>query len=206
MIRGLFFDAAGVLYTRPHFAWEEALRLLTENGIAIAKNADLEAARRHIANEASLGRISSTTYFSRAFDLYGVTGPARAAILSAVDRFADEIIPTPGARDELGELKRKRKVLGVITDTMSRARARCVGSSVAGTSANARSRRARRAARRRRQAHPPAVGRDWSRQRRRRSAGRRDQAAQRPPDDVRTGAGAMMTIDIARARLGAFLA
>ncbi len=135
MIRGLFFDAAGVLYTRPHSAWEEALRLLTENGIAIAKNADLEAARRHIANEASLGRISSTTYLSRAFDLYGVTGPARAAILSAVDRFADEIIPTRDARDALGELKRKRKVLGVITDTMSRARARCVGSSVAGTSA-----------------------------------------------------------------------
>ncbi len=48
-----------------------------------------------------LGRISSTTYFSRAFDLYGVTGPARAAILSAVDRFADEIIPTPGARDAI---------------------------------------------------------------------------------------------------------
>lgn len=118
MIRALFFDAAGVLYTRPRSAWDEALRLFAEHGLAVEPNAERESARRLIANEASLGRISSTTYFSRALDLYDVRAPERDAILSAVDRFADEIIPTPGARDALLALKGKGKVLGVITDTM----------------------------------------------------------------------------------------
>jgi putative hydrolase of the HAD superfamily len=117
VIRGVFFDAGGILYDRASSSGEFLRRTLAERGHAATLSASDETRRRELHTAASLGRISVQDYWSGSLALLGVPAAERATFIALLERFADEIVPAAGARDTLAELRRRGKRLGVVTDT-----------------------------------------------------------------------------------------
>jgi HAD superfamily hydrolase (TIGR01509 family) len=117
VIRGVFFDAGGILYDRASSSGEFLRRTLAELGHATTLSASDEERRRELHTDASLGRISVQDYWSGSLALLGVPAAERATLVALLERFADDIVPAAGARDTLVELRRRGKKLGVVTDT-----------------------------------------------------------------------------------------
>jgi HAD superfamily hydrolase (TIGR01509 family) len=118
VIRGVFFDAGGILYDRECSSNENLRRLLATRGHEGALSPGDEATRQELHREASLGHLPVREYWVRVLAMYDVPQPDWPDILAHVERFADDITPDPDARATLAELKRRGKVIGVITDTI----------------------------------------------------------------------------------------
>lgn len=119
MIRGVFFDAAGVLYSRPRPTDDFALDLLAARGfsreIPRDENAGLEALRVRASN----GLTSHETYWDTFLALHGVAGAEeRQALVERITEYSNRVQPTPGGKETLAGLKRRGLCVGIVTDTM----------------------------------------------------------------------------------------
>lgn len=120
MLRGIFFDAAGVFYDRHEPTRAFALRLLRERGYAPA---DDVTARRHergpAEREAMRGGITPEAYWDGFLQRRGMaSAEERAEAVQAILAHTHQVYALPGGREALTGLKARGFFLGVITDTM----------------------------------------------------------------------------------------
>lgn len=119
MIRGIFFDAHGVLYDREESTGRYAVRLLAERGFAAEIPAAEGGRLRALNNQASTGVISAEAYWDEFLRTCGVTDAGdRAALMQEILAQAHHVVSIPGAGSTLAALKRRGFILGIITDTM----------------------------------------------------------------------------------------
>lgn len=118
MIKGVFFDAHGVLYDRREPTERYALRLLTERGYSAELSAVDRTRLRALRDQATIGRRSPHDYWDAHLAAHGVPKGERAPMVSQILRHADEVIAMPEAAATLAALKVRGFLLGVITDTM----------------------------------------------------------------------------------------
>ncbi len=119
MIKAIFFDAAGILYTRSGHTEEFALNLLKKMGFSTdisPEKLDEQLALRSKANE---GAISHDIYWDQFLLMRNVTDPKqRVDFSSQIINYSNNIEPVPGAKEALTQLKKEGLILGIITDTM----------------------------------------------------------------------------------------
>jgi len=119
MIKGIFFDAAGVLYRRASPTEDYALGLLREAGFASALSAEDLSSLLALHARASRGEVDHEAYWDQFLRKHGVEDPAtRQAFTARIIAYSNEVSPVPGAREALQELKRRGFLLGIVTDTM----------------------------------------------------------------------------------------
>ncbi len=119
MMRGVFFDAHGVLYDRHESTGRFAARLVAERGCA-PELPTLEKERLKAFNTAaSTGRISAEAYWDEFLRAHGVaTEGERASLIKNIMEHAHQVFPLPGVAATLAALKQRGVILGIITDTM----------------------------------------------------------------------------------------
>lgn len=119
MIRGIFFDALGVLYERHESTGRYAARLLAERGCAAEPSAFDGERLSALKSQAFDGWISAEVFWDEFLLMHGVAAPVDRVIL--VEQILDhsyEVQALPGAGSTLGALKQRGFVLGIVTDTM----------------------------------------------------------------------------------------
>ena len=118
-VKGIFFDAAGVLYHRPESTGAYVANLLGEKGLSTELSAPDRARQEVLRSDANEGRLSPTEYWDQVLQMYGVAHPAeRKWLVARIDDYADNVLPLPGGREALAGLKQRGFVLGIITDTI----------------------------------------------------------------------------------------
>jgi FMN phosphatase YigB (HAD superfamily) len=118
-IKGIFFDAADVLYARKESTATYAVRLLREHGYPAEMSAADAERRKALLHQASGGHISAEYYWDEVLRMYGVTAPdERAALHALIMAQPDDIYGLPGAREAVQALKGRGFVLSIITDTI----------------------------------------------------------------------------------------
>lgn len=118
-VRGVFFDAAGVLYTRAESTGSYVSRLLAERGYA-PEIRFVDAARHGVLrNRAQRGLLGAEDYWDRRLQMHGVADPGeRRALIDLIGDHSDRVEPIPGGRELLSGLRQRGYVLGVVTDTI----------------------------------------------------------------------------------------
>ena len=119
MIKGIFFDAGGILYQRQSPTAEFAANLLQQyqfyGEISSREENDLEALRV----QASQGQISHDTYWQQYLLAHGVIDPEqRVGLIQKITNYSNSVQPVPGGREVLAELKQRHFILGIVTDTI----------------------------------------------------------------------------------------
>jgi putative hydrolase of the HAD superfamily len=118
-IRGIFFDAAGVLYSRPESTSTYVANLLSEKGFSTELSAQDGVRQKALRSQANKGHLSPDEYWDQVLLMYGVVAPEkRRALVAKIDDYADNVLPIPGGRKTLNGLKQRGFVLGIVTDTM----------------------------------------------------------------------------------------
>jgi putative hydrolase of the HAD superfamily len=118
VIRGIFFDAGDVLYTRKATSHDHVRSLLSERGYRADALDEHEPGLARSRREASTGRITPREYWSRALECCAVAARDLSDLLDEIDVFADRVEGAPGARDMVTELRRRGMAIGIVTDTM----------------------------------------------------------------------------------------
>ena len=119
MIKGIFFDAAGILYRRASPTADFALGMLREAGYAFALPAEDLSSLQALQARASQGEVDHDAYWDQFLKKHGVEDPAtRQTFTTRIIAYSNEVSPVPGARGALQELKRRGFLLGIVTDTM----------------------------------------------------------------------------------------
>jgi len=119
MIKGILFDAAGVLYERPEPTSRYVTRLLAGRGFP-TRLPDPDWNRvRGLRSQAKSGQISPDEYWDRRLQMHGVIDPAERRVLVAkINDYSDQVLPISGGRETLAGLRERGFVLGIITDTI----------------------------------------------------------------------------------------
>lgn len=118
-IRGVFFDAAGVLYRRPETTSRFVLELLRREGISGELGESQRARIRTLRADANNGVITPDAYWDAVLVLYGVADPqVRRTLVSEINAHSDRVEEIPGARQALAALKQRGFVIGIVTDTI----------------------------------------------------------------------------------------
>ncbi|MDQ7840907.1 MAG: HAD family hydrolase [bacterium] len=119
MIRGVFFDAAGVLYDRKVPTGKYAVRLLAERGYD-REPTEAERARLRITQaNASTGQVNAGDYWDEFLRVRGVTNPEeRKDLTRLIMEQTHEVYGLSGARATLTALKERGLIVGIITDTI----------------------------------------------------------------------------------------
>ena len=118
-IKGVFFDAADVLYRRPKSTRTYVSSLLKEQGLSTQLSP--EAGMRHetLRSLANCGHLSPEDYWDQLLQMHGMTATEeRKAVIDKINAYSDQIVPIAGGRELLAELKQRGFLLGVITDTI----------------------------------------------------------------------------------------
>lgn len=119
MIKGIFFDAAGILYQRASPTADYALGRLREAGYAFELPTEDLSALQALQSRASRGEVDHEVYWDQFLEKHGVEDPAtRQAFTTRIIAYSNDVSPVPGAREALQELKRRGFLLGIVTDTM----------------------------------------------------------------------------------------
>lgn len=118
-IKGIFFDAAGVLYRRNSPTADYAIELLRQKNLTSGiTNAESE----HLAKmrtDASMGQTSHETYWHQFLLFHGVGDTAeRSQMIKKIIDYSNDVLPVDGCPETLAELKRRGFVLGIISDTI----------------------------------------------------------------------------------------
>ncbi len=118
-IRGIFFDAGGVLYQRVSPTVDFALRLLEAHHFyqrpCAADAQELESMR----GRASEGAVGHEAYWQRFLSLHGVEDPLkRSQMIQQITDFSNDVQPVEGCPQTLAELRRRGFRLGIVTDTI----------------------------------------------------------------------------------------
>lgn len=118
-IKGIFFDAAGVLYTRSGPTEGYALDLARAAGASGELSRGQSAQKRAWRLRANIGEMSADEYWDNVLRLYGVESTqVRQTLVPQINEFSNRVTPLPGAVEALAELKQRGFYLGIITDTM----------------------------------------------------------------------------------------
>lgn len=119
MIKAIFFDAAGILYTRTVPTEKYALDMLQNKGYPTELSPVQNSHLITLKSQASQGLIDHETYWDHFLLMRGVLdSQLRKDFTSAFINFSNEVQPIPGVRESLMGLKQKGFLLGIITDTM----------------------------------------------------------------------------------------
>jgi FMN phosphatase YigB (HAD superfamily) len=119
IIRGIFFDAAGVLYRRPEPTSEYVSSLLKEKGYSADLSMENQTRQKALRSQANRGHVGPDEYWDQVLLMVGVADPVKRRVLvSQIDDYSDSILPIPGGREALAGLKRRGFVLGIVTDTI----------------------------------------------------------------------------------------
>jgi len=119
MIKVIFFDAAGILYTRGGHTEEYALNLLQANGFSTEVKAEQYVRQMDLRSQANKGTVSHDVYWDQFLLFRGVENPQlRKAYATEIIDYSNNVQPVQGAREALAKLKQMGIRLGIITDTM----------------------------------------------------------------------------------------
>ncbi|PKO01341.1 MAG: hypothetical protein CVU42_00610 [Chloroflexi bacterium HGW-Chloroflexi-4] len=119
MIKAIFFDAAGILYTRSGTTEEFANKTLKEKGYATEISVEEMEKQLKLRSKANEGSISHDVYWDQWLSMRKVTDPDQRKMLTAeIVNYSNAIQPMPGAKEALAQLKQKGIPMGIITDTM----------------------------------------------------------------------------------------
>jgi HAD superfamily hydrolase (TIGR01509 family) len=119
VIRGIFFDAAGVLYDRPEPTGIYVSRLLSERGLPVVLSTEDRTRQKMLRLRAKIGQLDPDEYWDQLLLMHGVAAPEeRRALVVQISDYSDQVLPIPGGREALAGLKQRGFVLGVITDTI----------------------------------------------------------------------------------------
>lgn len=119
MIKGIFFDAAGIFYRREEPVMHYAQQLVRGLGLSAETSADDAARLEELKEQAADGWISAQTYWDEFLKMRAVADPAkRAELLSKILQQANKVVGQPGARETVKTLKERGFILGIITSTM----------------------------------------------------------------------------------------
>jgi putative hydrolase of the HAD superfamily len=118
-IKGIFFDAAGVLYNRPESTSTYVSTLLQDRGLTMELSAQDRARQKALRSEANKGHLSPGKYWDQVLLMCGVAAAAeRRMLVAKIDDYSDNVLPIPGGREALAGLKQRGFVLGIVTDTI----------------------------------------------------------------------------------------
>jgi putative hydrolase of the HAD superfamily len=118
-IRGIFFDAAGVLYRRPESTSSYVSKLLSERGLSMRLSPEDQECQKAMRSGANKGELSPDQYWDQLLVMYGVVDQAeRQALVDKIGEYSDQVVPIPGNRKSLAALKQRGFLLGVVTDTI----------------------------------------------------------------------------------------
>jgi HAD superfamily hydrolase (TIGR01509 family) len=119
MIKGIFFDAAGVLYRRASPTADFALELIKNGGFPVEVTSDDLTHLQALHAQASQGQVNHEAYWDQFLMMHCVADPyLRQSYISRIIDYSNAVLPVPGAREALQELKQRSFLLGIVTDTM----------------------------------------------------------------------------------------
>ncbi len=119
MIKVIFFDAAGILYTRGGHTEAYALNLLQKNGFSTVVKPDQYSHQMELRSQANAGAVSHDVYWDQFLLMRGVLDPQlRKEYATEIIDYSNDVQPVSGAKEALTKLKQKGILLGIITDTM----------------------------------------------------------------------------------------
>lgn len=119
MIKGIFFDAAGVLYRRASPSADFALDLLRKSGFSVEVPSEDLTHLQVLHAQASQGQVKHEAYWDQFLMMHGVADPyLRQTFITRIIDYSNAVLPVPGAREALQGLKQRSYLLGIITDTM----------------------------------------------------------------------------------------
>ena len=119
ILRGIFFDAADVLYRRPEPTRCYVAQLLAERGLAPELPAAERERHRALRSQAKNGLLGPEEYWDQRLQMHGVVLPEeRQALAAKISRYSDQVLDIPGGREALAGLKQRGFVLGIITDSI----------------------------------------------------------------------------------------
>lgn len=119
MIKAIFFDAAGILYTRGGTTEEFAIDLLIKKGYSPEVSIELMEKQLALRSQANEGIISHEVYWDQYLSMRKVNNPdLRKEYTTEIVNYSNAIQPIPGAKEALAQLKQKGFPMGIITDTM----------------------------------------------------------------------------------------
>lgn len=119
MIRGVFFDASGVLYDRQVPTRRYALGLLAARGHHASTTDEDRAHLRAVGDRAATGKIPVQEYWDAFLVTHGVADAAeREELVGLIMEQTREVIGLPGAGATLAGLRARGFVIGIVTDTM----------------------------------------------------------------------------------------
>ena len=119
VIRGIFFDAAGVFYYRPMSTDGYASNLLKQKGYATELSAEDRMRQKALRSQANSGRLSPDEYWDRFLLMRGVAAAEeRRTLVGKINDHSNQVLPLPGGREALAGLRQRGFVLGIVTDTM----------------------------------------------------------------------------------------
>jgi len=117
--RGIFFDAADVLYYRPQPTDVYVASLLQGRGLPTGLAAEDRAHLKTLRSQAKAGQVSPEEYWDQVLLLHGVTDAAeRRRLAVLIDAYSDHVLPMPGVHEMLAGLRQRGFILGIVTDTM----------------------------------------------------------------------------------------
>lgn len=118
-IKGILFDAAGVLYDRPEPTRKYVAKLLEEMGLSTKLPAKDRARQKELHSQANRGHFSPSEYWDQVLLMLGVASPAdRETLIGKINAYSDQVQAIPGGREALAALQQRGFVLGIVTDTI----------------------------------------------------------------------------------------
>ena len=113
MIKAIFFDAAGILYTRSGHTEEFALNLLQKSGFPTEISSDKLEEQLALRSQANEGTVSHDIYWDKFLLLRNVIdNEQRVEFARQIINYSNDIQPVPGAREALSQLKGTRPCPG----------------------------------------------------------------------------------------------
>jgi len=118
-IKGIFFDAADVLYRRPEPTDKYVSKLLKEKGLSTELSVEERMRQKALRSQANSGRLSPDEYWDQFLLMHGVAVPEqRKTLVGQIIDYSDNVFAIPGGRKALAGLKQRCFIIGIITDTM----------------------------------------------------------------------------------------
>jgi putative hydrolase of the HAD superfamily len=118
-IKGIFFDAADVLYYRPEPTDQYVSNLLKAKGICTELSTADRMRVKALRSQAQSGHLSPDAYWDQFLLMHGVADlEERRALTGLINGYSDNVLPIPGGREALVGLKQRGFVLAIITDTI----------------------------------------------------------------------------------------
>lgn len=119
MIKAVFFDAAGILYTRAGPTEAFAMDLLQNAGYLDEPAPEIRSQLLDIRSDANGGKVDHQEYWNAYLLAWKVNNPdERGMYIHQIVQYSNDVQPITGARQALLVLKSRNLKLGIITDTM----------------------------------------------------------------------------------------